>query len=145
MHAHLPVEHWRSRIVDAFGRVKETDIELGVVRDDGQRLPRRPDMVDPLVEAHHRRAGGRHALEHAVGDAGEARDEFRQWMLRVDQLLELRPAVLVAGLYEERADLDECGAFLGIKSGGFRVEHDVRVERLVEWFDAAWIVAADVT
>lgn len=48
-------------------------------------------------------------------------------------------------LYEERADLDECGAFLGIKSGGFRVEHDVRVERLVEWFDAAWIVAADVT
>ena len=63
----------------------------------------------------------------------------------VDELFEFRPVVLVAGLYEERADLDECGAFLGIKSGGFRVEHDVRVERLVEWFDAAWIVAADVT
>lgn len=65
----LAVEHWRGRIVDAFGRVKETDIELGVVRDDGQRLPRRPDLVDPLVESHHRRAGCRHALEHAVGDA----------------------------------------------------------------------------
>ena len=72
-------------------------------------------MVDPLVEAHHRRAGGRHALEHAVGDAGEARDEFRQWMLRVDQLLELRPAVLVAGLYEQCADLDERGSLLGME------------------------------
>lgn len=124
-------------IVDVFGGVEEADVEFGVVGDDGQRLSCRPDLVEPLVEAEHRRAYGRLSLEHLVGDAGESGDEFRQRLSRVDELFESRPAVLVAGLYEERADLDECGAFLGIKSGGFRGPRCSRVvpcTGCMDWF-----------
>lgn len=36
------------------------------------------------------------------------------------------------------------GSFPGMESRGFRVKHHVRVERLVEWSDATWIISVDV-
>ena len=138
------VELVRVWIIGAFGRVEEADVEFGAVGDDGQWPAGRPDVVEPLMEAQHRGIGGGLVPKHAVADACESADEFRQWTLRVDQLLEPRPCVLVARRHEQCADLDDRGSFLGMESRGFRVKHHVRVERLVEWFDATWIISVDV-